>query len=342
MRRRAIILEICFALVVVGVALKQTRDSQLRPVIACFVGEYTLSDIGHRRKLIGVLYPLCDFLEIQLKRPPLVSDLGPHSISAFMQRQQELYEYAPITLKGKHHTIKLFAKYLQDECGVRGLARKIKVPKVRRVPKESLTKIELIELRDSIARLSKKPYINARNVAIFDILRWTGLREHEVTQLRMAQINFRSKTIMGVQGKGLRYDDYPMHPRLVQALLEYSHHWSRYLEKKDWSFRQGERIRRAQWPLVCSHYGSTEAMPDSYRVTGMLIYRVVKDGMRAIGFDAAGSGPHTLRRTFTTQLREAKVPLHIRAALMRHEDERTTQEYEYVRMEEMRKELVKL
>lgn len=330
------------ALVVLGAALKPTKDTQLRPVIACFVGEYAFSDVDHRRKLIGVLYPLCDYLEIQLKRAPIVADLTPQAVIAFMEKQNELYEYAPITLKGKHHTIKLFAKYLQDERGVRGLARKIKVPKVRRVPKESLTRAELLELRDAVAVLSKKPYINTRNVAIFDLLRWTGLREHEVTQLRMAQINFRSKTIMGVQGKGLRYDDYPMHPRLVQALLEYAPHWIDYLSKKDWAFRQGDRTRRAQWPLVCSHYGSTEAMPDSYRVTEMLIYRVIKGGMRAIGFDAAGSGPHTLRRTFTTQLREAKVPLHVRAALMRHEDERTTQEYELVRMEEMRRELVKL
>ena len=220
--------------------MKSEKSLSLRPLVVEFVGFYELSERDHQRKIASVLHGLCDFLHVQLNREPRVKDFNQDSIHAYFAHLEKLYAFEPVTMRSKHATVKQFARFLADDYGIRGIARKIKIPKVRQVPKRSLTKPELLRLREAIQASSKKHYIAARNTTIYDLLRWTGLREHEVVGLRMMQVNFKTKTILGVQGKGGRYDDYPMHPRLVQAILEYVPVWIDYLSRKDWKFRNGE------------------------------------------------------------------------------------------------------
>jgi integrase/recombinase XerD len=173
-------------------------------------------------------------------------------------------------------------------------------PRVRRRKPDPLTAAE------SDALLSRGPGRPQQRIAVW-LLRWSGVRVGEAVSLYQRDVDLElgvlhvreSKTDAGVR-------DVPILAELRPELLR----WLGYLEDHG--------HKDAYLPLLCTR--TERAMSD------FQVYRSVKIAAARAGVRPGGSvSPHTLRRTFATDLLNRGVPLEVVSRLLGHESTRTTQ-----------------
>jgi integrase/recombinase XerD len=198
---------------------------------------------------------------------------------------------------------------LVDEAGreLRNPVDRVERPKSRRKANDHLSAEE--------TRALLAACVTPQEAALVDLLRWSGLRISEACALTWADYGGRalrvreSKTQSGIRS-------IPVLPELEKGLDS----WRAHLESKG--------LYRHDGPILVSRNGTPMFPQFAWR----LLKRVAdRAGVRAQGAtDATGHNvstisPHTLRRTFATDLLNRGVRIETVSHALGHADTRTTQ-----------------
>lgn len=182
--------------------------------------------------------------------------------------------------------------------------RDARVPKVHDRPMTVITKAEALEL---IAATKASGRLHAhRDSAIFATMFYAGLRVGECCRLRVGEVDFDGGTI-AVMGKGEKLRVVPLHPKLAAILRAWI---------KDRA--QGGDL---MFPSQAAGHARTGQL-DPCRIE-----RALRDHYAPAARLAGRVAPHTLRRTFATELYRRGVPVRHIQRLLGHSDERTTRRY---------------
>jgi integrase/recombinase XerD len=161
--------------------------------------------------------------------------------------------------------------------------------------------------------------INPQERITLDLLRWTGLRVGEACALTWRDIDFGTSELRVRESKtdsGVR--TVPILPELAESLRD----WGSYLD--------GRGLRWPDGPVLVT--GRRTAMKPQF--AWRLVKRVAsRGGVRAneardaSGWNVSSLTPHTLRRTFATDLLNRGVRLETISRALGHADTRVTQNY---------------
>ena len=177
-------------------------------------------------------------------------------------------------------------------------------PLVHDKPRSFLTRAEVIGLLGVIS--AGGTMHSQRDAALFSVMFFAGLRVSEVLRLRLRDLA-SARGLLAVFGKGSKVRHVPIHPELEVIL-------SRWLRARPAGGDILFPSRAAGW----KHSGQL----DNARVE--LLLRNVYAPRAGL---AGRVTPHTLRRSFATELRRRAVPLEHVQALLGHADIRTTMIY---------------
>lgn len=267
-------------------------------------------------------------------RPALRRSRRPEVLAERRQEDLELPSI-PVTEIGPRE-VRRFLLYLQDQRGNsrHGTARKISAlraffaflrrerlievdpmadiprPKInpRTALRKHLNKEDALRLLAYVKNQSKDPW---RDLALFTLFLYGGLRISELTALRPADVKFGENLVEVLHAKGRKQRAVPL-PDEAMAVLR------RYLNER--------RFPGAEYLFT----GRTGA-----RLSRSSGYYIVKQFVRALGLDPAIS-PHKLRHTCATLLLEAGVDLRFIQEFLGHADISTTQIYAHVSAAKLR------
>jgi integrase len=198
-----------------------------------------------------------------------------------------------------------------DGRELRNPVDRVERPRSRRKPNDWLSQEE------SEALLSAA--INAQERAVVDVLRWTGLRAGEACALTWRDVDLdrgevrvrRSKTDSGVR-------TVPILPELDAGLRS----WRRYLE--------GRGLYLPDRPVLATKGGTPMKQQFAWRLLKRVAARGgvrAREAVDASGWNVSELTPHTLRRTFATDLLNRGVRLETISRVLGHADTRVTQAY---------------
>lgn len=225
-------------------------------------------------------------------------------------------ETSPATVRGRLliQALRSFYEFLDrydllvgcDGKPVRDPLRRIEAPKVARRANDWLRADEDERLLTAAETAQERMVVN--------LLRWTGLRSAEAVSLRVADVDLvrgelqvpESKTATGIR-------TVPLLPQLQRELRLWLQHLSTTIELTQ------------QTPLLATRHGTAMKAQFVQRIVKRLAARA---GVRPSAcFGGSAITPHTLRRTFASDLLNRGVRLETVSQLLGHADTRTTQLY---------------
>lgn len=238
--------------------------------------------------------------------PPLdVTLIGPREVRRFLLYVQDERGNSRYGIARKVSALRAFFGFLRRE-GVIALDPMTDIPRPkinpRTVLRKHLTKEDALRLLDYVRSQSKEPL---RDLALFAVFLYGGLRISELLELRPVDIKFGENLVEVLHGKGQKQRSVPL-PDEAMAILR------RYVSER--------RFPKAPY-LFTNRTGG--------RLSRSSGYYVVKQFVRALGLDPAIS-PHKLRHTCATLLLEAGVDLRFIQEFLGHADISTTQIYAHV------------
>ena len=206
-------------------------------------------------------------------------------------------------------TIIIYYHALRGYLAAQGLDLKIKFKKMRPLPppyhgpEEVAAMLKaLYDRRDNWSRLK------ARDLCIFYVYIYTGMRREEIHLLETGDIDFQERTIRIRKGKGGYPRMVPIAPPLYDVLKEY--------------------------------VTESKVTGRLFQVNAQRLSRIIKAVARAAGIEDFHG--HSARHYFATQLNEAGVPLNVIKELLGHQDIATTAIYLDVRPTAMHQAVSKL
>lgn len=254
-----------------------------------------------------------DFLKfLREKFPKLLDDLSKLNVWILRAYLAGLMDagLSPKTVQKKISAIKSFLKFLVANNVIElNIAKYIRLPKVdKRVP-AFLDHDQTEKIFDFI---SPDDPIQARNVAILELLYATGIRRAELVRLDINDIQMEEKTVR-VFGKGRKERIVPFGEPAREALVYYLSFGRPALSPKD---------KKA---LFLSNKGK--------RISANQVYEIVKKYLSLVT-DGKRS-PHVLRHTFATHLLDEGADLISIKELLGHESIATTQVYSHATIEHL-------
>jgi len=215
----------------------------------------------------------------------------------------------PVSVNRKLSALEKFCEFLVSTGHLKdNPAAKVKKIKVQKIAQfMSLTNSDLYKFKRMV-------YLdgNKRNIAIFELMINTGLREAEVCNLKLDDvfISERKGYVIVRAGKGDKYRKVSLNAnarRAIQAYLEVRPNRGNYLFVSN----KSDRLSESQ------------------------LYRIIRKYADMAGIKAH---PHALRHTFATKLlREGKIDLPTLQNLLGHENINTTAVYTKASMEDLEK-----
>src|SRR5215213_875166 len=210
------------------------------------------------------------------------------------------------TIRLRLAALKRFYDYLDDRelLDGRNPFARIKAPKQRRKPNDWLRRDEDLAITNACVTRQER--------ILHALLRFAGLRIGEATALVQRNVDLdrdELRVTISKSDSGLR--TVPIHPELRKELVA----WLGHLE--------GRGQRRAELPLLVTKNGTPMKAQFGWR----LIKRVAgRAEVRPLpGKQLSEVTPHTLRRTFGTDLLNRGMPLEHVSKLLGHADTRVTQ-----------------
>jgi integrase/recombinase XerD len=211
--------------------------------------------------------------------------LGPEHIrqyQAYLFRERKL---SPGTIEGRTAALRfLFVKTLRRSY----LPDHIPFPKRQRRLPTILGQQEVARLIDAASNLMHRTMLM--------MLYATGLRRAELCHLTVSDIDSKRMVIHVRQGKGGRYRDVLLTPKLLETLREY---W-RWMKPKTYLFPGTVKGWRADVPI-----------------TEKIVWQAVNEATKSAGITQHVS-PHTLRHCFATHMLEAGADLRTIQVLLGH------------------------
>ena len=282
--------------------------------IMAFVKELERRDVSENtiRNYQLDLKQFASWFEITNAEEFSATGVTPTDLRQFKSHQRVVRKLKPATVNRRLASLRSFFDWARG-AGLVTINPVIDVPlvEVQRVAPKSLTRTEL----NRISREAEKDalgeiHLGKRNLAIIQMLRYTGLRVQELCDLELedVEISERKGLVTVASGKGRKYREVPLHNEARKAL-------SAYLEV---------RPEIGSEKLLLGQRGA---------LSSEAIRRVVtKYGNRA-GVD--GVSPHVFRHSFGRGLVDAGVDLVSVAALLGHSKIETTMVYTQPRPEDL-------
>jgi integrase/recombinase XerD len=179
------------------------------------------------------------------------------------------------------------------------------------------------ELMDALVEAAQRRQ-HQRDIAIFLVLRYSGMRRESVATLRVSHLQGQWG-LRGVREKGGRTRDIP----LPSAVMTFLHG---YVESV--LVKQVERVDSAT-PLFWSTWGKRRTGKTSAPMTGKNIWRLCKVYGRMIGYPELK--PHDLRHGVAMEVLEQHHDLEQVRALLGHRRIDTTQIYASIRPAQLKR-----
>lgn len=244
--------------------------------------------------------------------PPLaVTEIAPREIRRFLLYLQDQRGNTRYGIARKVSTLRSFFAFLRRE-GIVPVDPMADIPRPKINPRAALrkhlTQEEALKLLDYVRDQSRDPW---RDLALFTVFLYGGLRISEVISLRPEDLKFGESLVEVLHAKGQKQRQVPF-PEEALGILR------RYLEER--------RFKEAPYLFT----GRTGA-----KLSRSSAYYIVKQFVRALGLDPAIS-PHKLRHTCATLLLEAGVDLRFIQEFLGHADISTTQIYAHVSAAKLR------
>ncbi len=212
------------------------------------------------------------------------------------------------TVARKLSAIRSFFKYLEKRGHIsENPAQHVMTPKQDKTIPVYLSVDDMFRLLDSI---QADTVLDLRNRAIFETLYSSGVRVSELTQMNLADVDFKGALIR-VLGKGNQQRMIPLGQKALTAIKAYRH----LLQEKSGSEAS------ADGPLFLNRFNK--------RLTPRSVARILKQLVAAVGLLTPVS-PHALRHTFATHMLDAGADLRAVQELLGHKSLSTTQKYTHV------------
>ncbi|HHW15265.1 MAG TPA: tyrosine-type recombinase/integrase [Firmicutes bacterium] len=244
--------------------------------------------------------------------PPVpISEIGPREVRRFLLYLQDRRGNSRHGVARKVSALRAFFSFLRRQ-GVIAVDPMADIPRPKINPRAALrkhlNKEDALRLLDYVKQQSRYP---ERDLALFALFLYGGLRISEAVSLRPEDIKFGENLVEVLHAKGRKQRAVPL-PDDAMATLRWYVERRRYPEAP-WLFtnRRGGRLSRSSG------------------------YFIVKQFVKALGLDPAIS-PHKLRHTCATLLLEAGVDLRFIQEFLGHADISTTQIYAHVTAAKLR------
>jgi integrase/recombinase XerD len=250
-------------------------------------------------------------------------------LTQFMM-DEKLREVGPKSINRRLITIQTFYRYCYDKLVPRGPRSTTPAPhyggqgKDRIVGAIDLSRPSALKLRvkepqamivplaPSQVRALIEAFLRYRDLAIFQLMLFCGLRSCEVLSLKIGDIGFFERQIR-VRGKGNKERMLPLPNRVAETLEKY-HRLERPSASSNTHFflvLQGKRQGHSMTPAG---------------IRSLFRYRRQKDK------ELESANPHRVRHTFGSAMAREKVPLPVLQRLMGHHHPRVTLGYIYLSM----------
>jgi integrase/recombinase XerC len=247
-------------------------------------------------------------------RPACLGDLEPAVIQVWMDSMASA-DLALSTMRARQSTLSSFCAWLvkRGHLVANPVAQLDRPPHRREAPRQ-VPSTELMNALVQAARQRKR----LRDLAIFLILRYSGMRRESVATLRVRNLDPRWG-LRNVPVKGGKTRDIPLPAAVMQYLSSYV---SQYLPN------EVEEVK-SDTPLFWSTYGRRHQGIVRQPMEGKNIWRLCKTYGRLIGYPMLK--PHDLRHGVAMEVYEQQQDLEEVRGLLGHKSIETTQLYAQIR-----------
>lgn len=213
-------------------------------------------------------------------------------------------------------SIKSFFGYLQKRNKVKiNPAAEIKSPKNHTTAISYLSEEEQVKLITSVKETAT-PFYRDRDLAILKLFLGTGIRSSELSNLRVKDIEFRTKGVgyCRIKRKGGDENLVPVNLKVLFAIRT-------YLGKR-------QELKPEQYVFLSKN---------NQQMRQNTIYYLVKHYLHAAGIEKKKWGPHILRHTVGVTLRRRGIDLAVIQHLLGHKKLETTAIYLNVESQDLEK-----
>jgi integrase/recombinase XerC len=260
------------------------------------------------------------FLRHRHGRLARVSDLTPANIQAWMD-DMAAADLALSTMRVRQSTVSSFCAWLvKREVLAANPVAQLERPPHHTEPPKQVPGPAIMDALVEAAKARRRP----RDVAVFLILRYTGMRRESVATLRVQHLD-GVWGLRGVRVKGGKTRDIPL-PAAVMQFLQV------YVERV-----LGTVVERVdpETPLFWSTWGRRGVGKTRAPMTGKNIWRLCKVYGRIIGYPELK--PHDLRHGVAMEVLEQHHDLEEVRALLGHARIDTTQVYTSIRPPQLKR-----
>lgn len=162
----------------------------------------------------------------------------------------------------------------------------------------------------------RRTHTGRRDFAILLMLSRYGIRQGQLIELRMGDIDWKGQTIHFKAVKGGKDITVPLFPDMAKALIAY--------------FKGGRMAAPKKYDQVFLTVGRGGSAVDGQRPLGRAIWYVVHRLLGQLGIDRNcpfPRGPHSIRHAFATKLLEEKKSIKVISDLLGHRSIKTTYIY---------------
>lgn len=203
----------------------------------------------------------------------------------------------PATVAHRLDIWKAFSKF----CAVRypgfhDNCYRVRRPVIINQGRKNFSAADVEALRKAI-RINACQFLAARNALILELALRAGLREFEITGLRIENIG--ENALVNVRRKGRKFFNIPMHRRIIAALDEYMQERDALLKRR-FGRRKVTQEQLMKMPLLISYEFESCAPEDIPHLNTKTIYRLFVNAGKVAGVKKCT--PHMAKHTFTNDI----------------------------------------
>ncbi len=254
------------------------------------------------------------FLSVIFKKQPIIIDtLNPKNVRHFLYTN--IQHYKRRTFGVFVYSLRTFFKFLR----FKGIGNPNLIPSLPKIIEwKSATLPEYLnkdELNQFFKVFDRNTKLGKRDYAMMICITELGLRAHEVANLKLQDINWRSQILHVARGKTRQEYELPLTPLLIDSIVDYLTHG-----RPNTSSREIFVYHRA---------------PVGKGIVRKVVTEVARRAFVRSELTPTVSGAHVLRRTFATKLLHSGATIKEIADMLRHRSIDITSIYTKVDFEKL-------
>ena len=260
---------------------------------------------------IGRVRAFLDFLGCD-GNPSVCARISIKDVDAFIQEKAKVNNR--FTLQHVVATLRAYLRFLYSK-GVlaKPLHEQIEAPRIYHLEKLPLT-ISPEQVRALLQSINRDTSAGRRDFTILYLASAYGLRCGEIVRLKLEDIDWRRGVLRIFQTKNRQFMELPLTDEAGDVLVD-------YIRRRPTS-RLRELFLRQQAPVGT--------------ISGVAIYRILKDRIRLSGIKLPNVSPHALRHTFAVTMLQRGIGIKSIGDMLGHRDMRSTSVYLRLNVEDLR------